>query len=719
MEIYGLLVVSILTLLLGVASLFQHVRDTTVYYFFATVLGTSFWALGLALFLSASSPESATLAASFYYSAAALIAIATAFTGLSMGRDTAVSWRVGTLLLVPFLGLVIVLFVTPELLFTQVTINQDSPNTITLSPVYYLLYGVYFISYFSTGLVAMFRQMRRSHRNRRLQMRLRYVLGAYASGGVIGVWFNLILPWTGDYSYIWVGPLGLMLFVPIVYIAIIKYGLFDVRAAVLRAVTYTLVLAVLTIVYYLLAYGASVVIFGGSVTSDMSVSPVNVAIALVLAFLFQPLKRFFDKLTNTVFYRSTYDSEEFYAQLNTLIRSNLSLKSLLRGSATLIEDTLKAEYVSFLVYRQDGATVTDVSSSPRKKMAPGDMHLFDELREPLYVEDSHVTPAMRKIFVSYRISIIVPLYRADTIIGIMCLGDRKISKYSSRDIRVLKSAAGELVVGIQNTLVTQEIRDLNENLQQRIDSATKELRRSNAQLQRLDETKDEFISMASHQLRTPLTSIKGYLSMLIDEDLGKVTPQQKQVLEEAFSSSERMVHLIGDFLNVSRLQTGKFVIEKQPTNLSELVKCEVESLQKTADGHELKLKYSTSKDIPEMNIDADKFKQVIMNFIDNAIYYSKEGTTVQISVKRNGSSVEFLVKDTGIGVPQSEQAGLFGKFFRASNARRTRPDGTGVGLFLAKKVVSDHRGQVIFESEEGKGSTFGFSLPLPAEQVQK
>jgi signal transduction histidine kinase len=268
------------------------------------------------------------------------------------------------------------------------------------------------------------------------------------------------------------------------------------------------------------------------------------------------------------------------------------------------------------------------------------------------------------------------------------------------------------VIAIQNAQSVDEVRKLNSTLEQRISAATGELRRSNAQLQRLDKAKDEFISMASHQLRTPLTSIKGYLSMLIEGDIGAVSKEQKKVLSEAFVSSERMVRLIGDFLNVSRLQTGKFVIEKHPVDLARMVQREIDGLEQNALARDMKFVYKKPKDIPMLNIDENKVQQVVMNFCDNAIYYSKEKSKITVTLQKSGNSVVFKVIDTGIGVPKAEQARLFQKFFRAENARRARPDGTGVGLFLAKKVIDDHGGSIIFESKEGKGSTFGFRLPI-------
>jgi signal transduction histidine kinase len=173
-----------------------------------------------------------------------------------------------------------------------------------------------------------------------------------------------------------------------------------------------------------------------------------------------------------------------------------------------------------------------------------------------------------------------------------------------------------------------------------------------------------------------------------------------------------MVHLINDFLNVSRLQTGKFMIETRQIDLAKVITQEVESLKTTAGARGLKLQYRAPSTIPILYIDEGKIRQVIMNFIDNAIYYSDEETTITVSLTNEGGDIVFKVRDTGIGVPKAEQPHLFSKFFRATNARKQRPDGTGVGLFLAKKVIVAHGGSIVFESTEGEGSTFGFRLPI-------
>jgi signal transduction histidine kinase len=177
-------------------------------------------------------------------------------------------------------------------------------------------------------------------------------------------------------------------------------------------------------------------------------------------------------------------------------------------------------------------------------------------------------------------------------------------------------------------------------------------------------------------------------------------------------SSENMVHLINDFLNVSRIQSGKFVIDKTPVDLSVLVDEEMNGLRPNATARGMKLVYKKPSKFPLVEIDEGKFRQVVMNFADNAIYYSHENSSIIVNLGVESNAIVFTVKDTGIGVPKAEQDKLFAKFYRAANAKIQRPDGTGVGIYLAKKVIDAHGGTIIFNSVEDKGSTFGFRLPI-------
>jgi signal transduction histidine kinase len=331
-----------------------------------------------------------------------------------------------------------------------------------------------------------------------------------------------------------------------------------------------------------------------------------------------------------------------------------------------------------------------------------------------YLDDKHRN--LKEILTSNNIAVLVrlaPDVRKNAEgLGYIVLGAKKSGNpYSNQDIRVLDTVANELIIAIQNALHFEEIQQFNVTLQSKVEEATRQLRRTNQKLEALDETKDDFISMASHQLRTPLTSVKGYLSMVLEGDAGKINDTQKKMLSQAFISSQRMVYLIADLLNVSRLKTGKFVIDWSPVDLSRLIDEEISQLQETAEARGIKLTYKKPSDFPVLQMDETKTRQVIMNFVDNAIYYTPSGGHIDVQLEDHIVSIELKVVDDGIGVPKAEQHHLFTKFYRARNAQRARPDGTGLGLFMAKKVVLAQGGSIIFESKEGKGSTFGFTFP--------
>jgi signal transduction histidine kinase len=594
-----------------------------------------------------------------------------------------------------------------------VTISSNGHNVLNFQYPWFFVYGAYFAIMFSIAYTYLLVGSFRHKGKMRAQIRV-VLLGIFATS-FISLGSNVLLPILGNSDFLWLGPASTILYVIATSYAMIKHGLFDLRLALVLTFTYGLSLAALAAIYYAIAFGVSALF----VHEDLSLGKnvVDVGLALLLAFLFQPIRRFFDKLTSRIFYQDNYNVDEFFAELSRILTTTTDLKQLLHRSADKIAQTVKAKDASFLVYNGAHHSI-QIGSKGFHDVPYSDARWLDEVLSSRsdaaivrqLLEDEDVQ--LRRLMVSHHIAVIMPLVRQGNIVGYFFMGEHHKSNYASRDIRVVKAISDELVIGIENALSIQEVRDLNENLEQRIEAATRELRTSNAQLQKLDEAKDEFISMASHQLRTPLTSIKGYISMLMDGDVGKVSKEQQHLLQEVFISSERMVRLIGDFLNVSRLQTGKFIIDKHPVDLGKLVAQELESLEPNATAHGMTFTFKQPKRIPELNLDENKIQQVIMNFCDNAIYYSREKSKIKVSLAVVNDQVEFSVKDAGIGVPKEEQEQLFNKFFRATNARKQRPDGTGVGLFLAKKVIDAHDGKIMFESKEGKGSTFGFRLPI-------
>lgn len=575
-----------------------------------------------------------------------------------------------------------------------------------------LFFFVHFLIMALLSAIELYKGIR--HSSRKVRKQYKYIVIGLLPVAVLAPLTGFILPLLYQQTqFIILTPLYTFIFLSCVGYAMVRHGLFDIKRAAIRSVAYIGVLGTLLLVYYSVAYVMSFVLADGATGHVSPANPVSVMVALFLGFLFQPIKQFFDKLTNSIFYKDNYDSDEFYNHLSSTLTSTTDLRVLLSRASTEIATTLKAEYAFFSIYHSS-QSLTSVGTHRHAHLSMEEIKQLDKYKDRgvVRIDQLRESDNVYKILHKHKIALILPLVIDHIPTGYLVLGEQRSGNYRDRDIKVLTTVSNELVIAIQNALSVEEVRELNGSLQQRIDEATKELRASNAQLQKLDTAKDEFVSMASHQLRTPLTSVKGYISMVLEEDAGKISDAQRHLLSEAFTSSERMVHLINDFLNVSRLQTGKFMVDRRQIDLAKVTGQEVDSLKTTAKARDLKLSYRKPSHFPLLYIDEGKIRQVIMNFIDNAIYYSSEFSTITIRLGVEEGYTILTVHNDGIGVPESEKAHLFTKFFRATNARKQRPDGTGVGLYLAKKVITAHGGTMVFESELNQGTTFGFRLPI-------
>ena len=271
-------------------------------------------------------------------------------------------------------------------------------------------------------------------------------------------------------------------------------------------------------------------------------------------------------------------------------------------------------------------------------------------------------------------------------------------------------------------IANAEISERKEQLQRISDS----LAISNEKLKQLDSAKTEFISMASHQLRTPVTGIKGYTSMLIEGGYGEVTPEQKGALKKAFESNERMSTLIEDLLNVSKIESGKLEYEFSKFKMEQICQEVVDTLFPKAKDHNLYLEYKAPKKaLPELVIDGTKVREVISNLVDNAVKYTPKGgvtLSLELCAKNEANClsaphIRITVSDTGIGVPPEEMEYLFLKFSRGKDVHRLNATGTGLGLFVGKKMIEGNGGKIWIESEgKDKGSRFIVELPLVREE---
>lgn len=228
----------------------------------------------------------------------------------------------------------------------------------------------------------------------------------------------------------------------------------------------------------------------------------------------------------------------------------------------------------------------------------------------------------------------------------------------------------------------------------------------------VDRLKSEFISIAAHQLRTPLSAIKWVIRIILDGDAGQLNKEQEDLLNKGYKSNERMIELVDDLLNVSRLEEGRFGYNFSYGNLCEVINSVIEDLESLIAKNHLKLVYSCSRRLPKVYLDSQRIRLVLENLLDNAIKYTPEYGRVEMKVEEKEKFLQITVKDSGVGIAAEDQPKLFSKFFRGQNVMRMQTEGTGLGLFIAKKIVEKHYGQINISSEEGKGTEVVFTLPL-------
>jgi signal transduction histidine kinase len=202
---------------------------------------------------------------------------------------------------------------------------------------------------------------------------------------------------------------------------------------------------------------------------------------------------------------------------------------------------------------------------------------------------------------------------------------------------------------------------------------------------------------------------------VIRRDLGPLSKEQIDFLGKTYQSNERMIHLINDLLNVTRIEEGRYLFKTSWQEIGSIVKGVIDSYLGKALKKRIKILLTKPEELPKVKVDVEKIKLAISNLIENAIEYTEPGGEVTISLKSDKKEIEFSIQDTGIGIPEDQQQRVFSRFFRATNAVKMETEGTGLGLYITKNIIEAHKGRIWFQSKEGEGSTFYFTLPLGKE----
>ncbi len=235
----------------------------------------------------------------------------------------------------------------------------------------------------------------------------------------------------------------------------------------------------------------------------------------------------------------------------------------------------------------------------------------------------------------------------------------------------------------------------------------------------VDRMKTEFISLASHQLRTPLSAIKWFLEILLSGDAGKLQPDQMEVVKNIDQSNQRMIDLVNSLLNISRIESGRIKITPKLASLKKVMNQVMKELEPAAQRKGILVSLKSRSIAPRMKIDPKLLYEVYKNLLSNAIKYTQKKGKIEITLSKQKDTITCKVKDNGLGIPHEEQARIFEKFFRGSNVTQNETEGTGLGLYLSRIIADTIGGKIWFESEQNNGSTFWFSFPVDGFKAKK
>ena len=528
-----------------------------------------------------------------------------------------------------------------------------------------------------------------------------------------------------------VGNYFVMFYIIFITYSITRYRLMDIRLVILRSLAFGFIVAIITIAFAGIS-GLIATIFQGFVGVKSNLIA-GLIIGILVSVTYQPVRKVLEHVTNSFLYKKRYNPDILIKKINEVASSILNLEQLLTEISKTLAEAFNSEKFGVALLNNKKLEIAfkegfepgsaeklvgykNIVEILRKEVAlVSGILVIDEMKTKY--ENGEFKPVSVELLYALHqsdIALVVPLFSKDKLIGIMAVGTKKSGDpYNQQDLSALGIISGQVAISIENARLYDELKDFNITLQQKVAAATKELRAANTQLKEMDRMKSDFISIASHQLRTPLTVIKGYISMLREGSFGKVSPHVLEQLEKVFIANERLIGLVENLLDISRIESGRQEYSFQKTDLVNMASTVVENLKRNAKNVGLQLTFKKpSKKIPLVLADK-KLHEVMMNFVDNAIKYTKKGKIEVSILPEPKGMVTFEVKDTGIGLTKESLSHLFRKFSRAKGSFQIHTEGLGLGLFVAKMLIDAHHGIIGAESAGlDTGSKFFFSIPI-------
>lgn len=529
-------------------------------------------------------------------------------------------------------------------------------------------------------------------------------------------------------------PAFLMPFTMATAYAITRYRLMDIRFVVVRSVLFSLLVGTFFLIYGLLVWIATeIAVLRGVQLTPATHALAAVAVTILAVLGFQWYRALLQQVTDRTFFKARYNARASLLGLGQSLSETIDIDRILDLLTRTLRETVRvANVLVFLrdaerkAFRPTGGTarisartlLNDTHALIRHlRHRPGAV-VRDELSLILEREDPRHDPEeikeLQTAFAWLDVALVLPLVVKGEITGLLFLGDKLSGDpFSAEDVELLTILTPQAATALENARLYREAAEFGRTLEREVTRATQELRVANEQLKDTDKAKSEFLSIASHQLYTPLTAIRGYLSMIHEGDFGKVPEKLQGSLKIVRESSARLIRLIRELLDVSRIESGRLELTLESVDLVKMARELVEELRPNAEKKKLTLTFHEPPTaLSPVVADNQRIRQVLLNTLDNAIKYTEKGK-VDISVSEVSDNLVYNVQDTGRGMTKEAIGRLFAKFTRIETNLGRRTEGMGLGLYVARQMIREIGGDIWAESKgEGKGSIFFVKLPV-------
>lgn len=499
--------------------------------------------------------------------------------------------------------------------------------------------------------------------------------------------------------------------------AIVRYRLFDVRIIVRRSTIYLIIAGFA----YSSLYGVLWLLnrfFGGVYTKNALI--IGIPLAIIFSYLFLQFEKIVKRLANKYFFGELYSHQEALRQFSDKITTIVDLSHLLDSLIKNLCRTMNVDKAGVILSHGDKFILEKGKGFPLKlscsKNSLAELLLnrsqavvYEELSFEIRDTKSSLKrkelKAAQKDMAKLGAALALPLIVKKRLRGMIILGD-KISRdaYTKEDIDLLEILAKQASLAIENARFYSE---MEEQVQER----TQEIREANERLENLLKAKSEFLDIASHQLRTPVSIIRGMLSMVAEGSISR--EKEREFIKDAYSTANRLNIIINDLLDATELEGNIIKVNLKPSDLKKVIQGSIKMFEPKAKEKKLYLKfYHPKKKLDLVLVDRAKIQEAVNDLIDNSIKYTKEGG-ITISLGQDKKEAIIKVSDTGIGLNKEEKNKLFEKFARGQRAVNMIPDGSGLGLFIVKRLIEAHNGTISAESPGAcQGTTFTITIPV-------